>query len=104
MGRLCVSWRTQRLPYRASCVAAEPLCREVVRHALCDRNKPTLPPVVSHPVGRVIVQSLVVLLTIQGLPLHALTHVLQWQLPAWLLPVSRTVTQGLGQDEAHAQA
>ena len=43
--------------------------------------------------GRVVVQSLIVLMTIQGWPLHELSRSYQWQPPTWLGAVGTGLSQ-----------
>ena len=55
--------------------------------------------------GRFVVQSLIVLLTLQGWPLQELSRHSRWQLPGswtWLAPVGTALTQWLGQQRAEA--
>ncbi|MBM4256908.1 MAG: hypothetical protein FJ147_13550 [Deltaproteobacteria bacterium] len=57
--------------------------------------------------GRRFVQTLVVLLTVQGWPLQELSRSYRWQFPvpvslAWLRPVVTTLTQWIGQHDAEA--
>ncbi len=54
------------------------------------------------PAGRLLVHSLIVLMTIQGLPLQELSRHFTWRLPPLLAPVSHGLGEWLGQDRAQA--